>query len=115
MLKATGTKLSAVRASYFQENVHNSVAPAKGAGIFPNMTPSADYPMPMIATRDIGTVAAFQLMFPPTKSEVVDLAGPSYSLRQVAEQLGTVFEITRTTSDAGSAERLDGMQAKSFP
>ena len=32
-----------------------------------------------------------------------------------SEQLGTVFEITRTTSDAGSAERLDGMQAKSFP
>ena len=89
VLKATGVKLSAVRAGYFQENVHNSVGPAKGAGIFPNMTPSADYPMPMVATRDIGTVAAFQLMFPPAKSEVVDLHGPAYSIRQVAEQLGT--------------------------
>lgn len=34
-------------------------------------------------------VAAFQLMFPPGKSEAIDLHGPAYSIRQVAEQLGT--------------------------
>lgn len=88
LLRATGTKLTAVRAGYFQENVHNSLAPAKNAGIFPNMTPSADYPMPMVATRDIALVVAHELMFPSAKGDVLDLMGPSYSIRQMAEKLG---------------------------
>jgi uncharacterized protein YbjT (DUF2867 family) len=87
-LRATGTKLTAVRAGYFQENVKNSLGAAKNAGIFPNMTPSADYPMPMIATQDIGDLVAHELRFPSAKSEIVDLHGPAYSIRQVAEKLG---------------------------
>jgi len=90
-LRQTGTKLTAIRAGYFQENVGNSLAPAKNAGIFPNMTPSADYPMPMIATRDIGLLAASELMLPASKSDVVDLSGPAYSIRQVAEKLGAAL------------------------
>jgi uncharacterized protein YbjT (DUF2867 family) len=89
VLNATGVKLSAVRAGYFQENVWNSLGAAKGAGIFPNLTPSADYAFPQIATRDIGVVAAYELQFPPAKSETIDLHGPAYSVRQVAEKLGT--------------------------
>jgi len=87
-LRAAGTQLTAIRAAYFQENVLNSLAAAKNAGIFPNMTPSADYAFPMINTRDIGLLAAHELMFASGKSEVVDLLGPSYSIRQVAEKLG---------------------------
>ena len=87
-LRATGVRLTAIRAGYFQENAANSLAPAKNAGIFPNMMPSADYPIPMIATRDIGLLAAHELMMPSPRSEVVDLHGPSYSIRQVAELLG---------------------------
>ena len=71
-LRATGTKLTAVRAGYFQENVGNAVGAAKGAGIYPNMTPSADYPMPMIATHDIGLLVAHELLFASPKSDVVD-------------------------------------------
>lgn len=44
--------------------------------------------MPMIASRDIGAVAAHELRFPSVKSEIVDLHGPAYSVRQVAEKLG---------------------------
>ena len=108
-LKATGVKLSAIRAGYFQENVGNSLAPAKGAGIFPNMTPSADYPMPMIATRDIGMVAAHQLMFAPAKSETIDLHGPSYSIRQVAEQLGTHLGKKLNVIDVPPAGQVEAM------
>lgn len=90
-LRAAGTKLSAIRAGYFQENVGNSVAPAKNMGIFPNFAPSADYPMPMIATKDIGLVAAEALLSPPAKSEIVDLHGPAYSIRQVATMLGAAL------------------------
>ena len=87
-LRKTGTTLTAIRAGSFQENVANFVGAAKGAGIFPSLAPSADYPYPMIATKDIGMLAAKSLLAPPSKSEVVDLHGPAYSNRQVGEKLG---------------------------
>jgi uncharacterized protein YbjT (DUF2867 family) len=90
-LRATGVNLTAIRAGYFQENVGNSLAPAKTAGIFPNMSPSPDYPLPMIATRDIGLLVASELLLPSAKSEVIDLAGPAYTVRQVAELLGNAL------------------------
>lgn len=87
-LRATGVQLTAIRAGSFQENFHNVLGAARQAGIFPNFAPSADYPMPMIATRDIGALAAQSLLSPAAKSEIVDLQGPAYSNRQVAEKLG---------------------------
>ena len=91
VLRAAGVQLSAIRAGYFQENVGNALEPAKKMGIFPNFSPSADYPMPMIATRDIGALAAQLLVSPSGKSEIVDLLGPAYSIRQVAEKLGAAL------------------------
>jgi uncharacterized protein YbjT (DUF2867 family) len=90
VVRATGTKLTAIRAGYFQENVGQSLAPARQMGIFPNFL-SADYPVPMIATKDIGALAAESLLSPPAGSEVVDLHGPAYSFRQVAEKLGAAL------------------------
>ncbi len=88
-LRQTGTKLTAIRAGYFQENVGQALGAAKEAGIFPNFAESADYPFPMIATRDIGALAAEELAKGGAgKSEVVDLAGPAYSVSQAAELLG---------------------------
>ncbi len=90
-LRETGVKLTALRAGTFQENVANMVEPARKMGIFPNFAPSADYPMPQIATRDIGALAAESLVSPPAKSEIVDLHGPAYANRQVAEKLGAAL------------------------
>jgi uncharacterized protein YbjT (DUF2867 family) len=45
----------------------------------------------MIATRDIGAVAAEALLSPPPTSEVIDLEGPAYTERQVAEKLGAAL------------------------
>ena len=87
-LRTTGTKLTSIRASYFQENLGNSVAPAKGQGIFPNFADAPDYPMPMIATKDIGKQVAHELLNPQPKSDNLDLLGPMYTMRQAAESLG---------------------------
>jgi uncharacterized protein YbjT (DUF2867 family) len=90
-LRACGATLSALRACYFQDNVASALMPASQAGIFPNFLPSADFAFPMIATRDVGRLAASALMSPPPTSEVVDLFGPTYSVRQVAEHLGAAL------------------------
>jgi uncharacterized protein YbjT (DUF2867 family) len=87
-LHATGALLSILRACYFQDNVRDLVAPARHSGIYPNFTPSADLAFPMIATLDVGRFAAAALLNPPKETEVVDLFGPVYSVRDVASRLG---------------------------
>jgi uncharacterized protein YbjT (DUF2867 family) len=86
-LRETGTKLSALRAGFFQENVAMSIGPAKGQGIYPSFMP-AEASMPMIATHDIGHEVVKALLQPPAKSQVVDLTGPSYTAAQAAALLG---------------------------
>jgi uncharacterized protein YbjT (DUF2867 family) len=102
-LRATGVKLSAIRAGSFQENVHSALGPARNMGMFFNFAASADYPLPQIATRDIGALAAETLTTPPPKSEVVDLQGPAYSTRQVAEKLGAALGKTLNVVDVPPA------------
>jgi uncharacterized protein YbjT (DUF2867 family) len=114
-LRASGTKLTAIRAGFFQENVGQSVAPAKGMGIYPNFTPSADYPMPMIATKDIGALAVESLLSPPAKSEVVDLHGPAYSIRQCAEKLGAALGKTLQIVDIPQAGWVEAMTQGGLP
>jgi uncharacterized protein YbjT (DUF2867 family) len=87
-LRASGTKLTSIRASYFAENLGQSLAPAKAQGIFPSFGDSPDYPLPMIATKDIGKQVALELQKPQAKSDILDLIGPMYSMRQAAEKLG---------------------------
>jgi uncharacterized protein YbjT (DUF2867 family) len=86
LLRATGTKLTVIRAGYFQENIGTVVGAARQAGVFPSFLGELDRPFPMIATRDIGMLAAELLRAP--RAEIVDLHGPAYSQRQVADQLG---------------------------
>jgi len=90
-LRAAGTKLTAIRASFFQENIAEVIPAARQSGIYPNFMPSADTAIPMIATRDIGRLAARLLKSPPPTSEVVDLLGPLYSVRQLSEKLGAAL------------------------
>jgi uncharacterized protein YbjT (DUF2867 family) len=108
-LRAAGVKLTAIRAGMFQENVAQSLAPAKHMGIFPNFLASADYPLPMIATRDIAMLVAESLLAPAAKSEIVDLHGPAYSNRQVAEKLGAALGKTLQVVDIPEAGWVDAM------
>jgi uncharacterized protein YbjT (DUF2867 family) len=115
VLRATGTNLSTIRAGSFQENVALSLGPAKTQGIYPNFTPSADYAFPMIATKDIGALVARTLMFPPAKSEVVDLLGPAYSTRQVAEKLGEALGKTLRVVDIPPAGWVQALTQSGMP
>ena len=90
-LRAAGTRLTALRSSFFQENLASVIPAAREAGIYPNFLPSADVAFPMIATRDAGRFAAESLVAPPPESETVDLIGPAYSIRQLADTLGAAL------------------------
>lgn len=114
-LRATGTKLTAIRAGMFQENQSNAVGPAKGPGLFFNFFPSADYPTPMIATKDIAALAAEVLLSPAAQSEIVDLHGPAYSQRQVAELLGAAVGKTLQIVDIPEAGWVDAMMQGGLP
>jgi uncharacterized protein YbjT (DUF2867 family) len=87
-LAARGNPLTLLRACYFQDNVASAIPAARHLGIYPNFLASADTPIPMIATQDIGRFAAHALLAPPRGREIVDLFGPVYSIRQIARALG---------------------------
>ena len=91
VLRESGVKLTAMRAGSFQENVANSLGAAKVAGIYPNFGASQDYSLPMVATRDLGAQAVASLTSPPAKNEIVDVIGPAYSAKLVAEKLGAAL------------------------
>jgi uncharacterized protein YbjT (DUF2867 family) len=109
-LRATGVKLTAIRAGMFQENVGQAVAPAKHMGMYFNFLPSADFPAPMIATRDIGALAAAELLSPTSKSEIIDLHGPAYSQRQIAQKLGAALGKDLQIVDVPQAGWIDAFK-----
>lgn len=90
-LRATGTRVSALRSGHFQEKVADVLDVARHEGIYPVFAASAETPVPMVATADIGVMAARTLLDPPAASEVVDLVGPAYTEAQVAEELGAAI------------------------
>jgi uncharacterized protein YbjT (DUF2867 family) len=90
-LRDSGATLSALRACLLQDNVRDAIQPARDAGVFPTLLPSADLPVPMIAASDAGRFAARALLNPPAASEIVDLMGPRYSIREVADRLGAAL------------------------
>ncbi|MDO5635012.1 MAG: NmrA family NAD(P)-binding protein [Micrococcus sp.] len=87
-LRGTNTTLTALRSGHFQEKFTDVLEPARQEGIFPVFADSADVALPMVATGDIAKVAAEELLAGPRSSEAVDLVGPSYTERQVANLLG---------------------------
>ncbi|HEX6212696.1 MAG TPA: NAD(P)H-binding protein [Methylomirabilota bacterium] len=114
-LRETGATLSALRACYFQDNVGGVLTPARLAGIYPNLLPSADLPFPMIATRDVGRFAALALLDPPAASETVDLLGPAYSIRDVAGRLGVALGRTLEVVQVPPADRVPMLLGAGVP
>lgn len=115
LLRGSGTVLTAIRAGYFQENLGGALAPARQQGIFPNFTPSADYPMPMIATKDIGLLVAESLLAKPRRSENVDLHGPKYSQRELAQKLGAALGKELRIVDIPQAEWIPALVKGGVP
>jgi len=81
-LRATGTVLTALRSGHFQEKVGDLIEAAR-AGVYPVFAASADVPVPMVATRDLGATAARALLSPDATSTSIDVRGPAYSELEV--------------------------------
>jgi uncharacterized protein YbjT (DUF2867 family) len=114
-LRATGTTVTAVRSGHFQEKVTDLLDAARHEGIYPSFGASADVPKSMIATRDIGGVVAGALVSPPEANEVIDVEGPLYTERQVAERLGAALGRPLQVVDVPQAAWIDTLVAAGFP
>lgn len=114
-LRSTGTKVTILRASWFQENVGAVVSAATHAGIYPNLMPSADAAFPTVATRDVGAVAASLLLSPPSVTEVVDLIGPAYSTRDLALALGASLGKQLMIVDVPAVARVGALVQAGLP
>jgi uncharacterized protein YbjT (DUF2867 family) len=67
------------------ENVGGYAAAMKGDGVLPVFGGGESVRFPMVATKDIGRVAAAALLAPPRTSEVLELSGPEeYSFEDAA-------------------------------
>jgi uncharacterized protein YbjT (DUF2867 family) len=91
-LKGLKTPVTFLRAGYFMENWAASLHAVGQMGLLPTFFNPADRPIGMIATRDIGEVAARTLLDPPTPGQVIDLVGPrEYSANDVAAALAKIL------------------------
>lgn len=113
-LRGTGAQLTLVRAGMFMENMGQNIAAAKSAGIYPNMMPSRDIPMALIATKDIGQVVADALQAGP-KNEIIDLHGPAYTVNQLAEKLGRALKKQLNVLDIPESGWFDALVKGGVP
>ena len=108
-------RLTLLRACYFQDNVAGAIQPAVRAGVYPNFLTSADVPIPMIATRDVGRFAAQTMLTVAQGREIIDLFGPEYSIRQVARALGVVLHKELEVIDIPPARQRDTLVEAGVP
>ena len=92
--------LTILRPPYFMENWAPVLGAVKGQGLLPTfIAPMAK--IPMIATDDIGRIAAEQLIAGGHGRKVVEMAGPEeYSPDQVAAALGQILGKSVTAQHA---------------
>jgi uncharacterized protein YbjT (DUF2867 family) len=84
-LPASGTTFTFIRAAYFAENILGFAHPIKADGVLPVFGGGEGYPFPMVATRDIGELAAESLLSPSPATRVLELSGPNdYSFTDAA-------------------------------
>lgn len=82
---AKGVAFTFLRAAYFMENLLASAQAMKADGVLPAFGGGESYPFPMVATRDIGRVAAEAMLAPPRGHDWIELSGPrEYSLSEAA-------------------------------
>lgn len=92
-LARTGTVLTALRPGHFQEKFSDVLDSVVYEGVFPVFAASADEPLPTVATQDIAQVAVQELLAGARTSEAVDIVGPQYTERQVAQALGEALGV----------------------
>jgi uncharacterized protein YbjT (DUF2867 family) len=103
-LRAAGVASTFVRAAYFVENWAPVLPVAKQDGVLPAFFP-ADLRIPMVATPDIGEVAARALLEGPRGVRVIELSGPEDAspndvARVVGQLLGRSVSVAEAPLDA---------------
>ncbi|WP_457588987.1 NmrA family NAD(P)-binding protein [Ensifer canadensis] len=88
-LRTLAKPVAFLRAGYFFENWGHSLGSAKSEGILPSLLSRLSVAIPMVATADIGLVAAKLMQEFWTGQRVIELAGPSNtSPEEVAVAIG---------------------------
>ncbi len=81
-----------MRAPFFMENLLGYAHPMKADGVLPVFGGGESYAFKMIATRDIGAIAASELLAPPASLRIVELAGPKlYSYADAASEASRIL------------------------
>jgi uncharacterized protein YbjT (DUF2867 family) len=75
-LSTLSQSLCFLRAGWFMENAQWDVAPAREKGVITSFLQPLDKPVPMVATVDLGRVAADQLLSDWQGRRVIELEGP---------------------------------------
>jgi NAD(P)H dehydrogenase (quinone) len=75
-LKDLSIPITILRPGWFMENSSWDVSPARASGAIPSFLQPLDKPVPMVATADIGRIAAELLQETWTGHRVVELEGP---------------------------------------
>jgi uncharacterized protein YbjT (DUF2867 family) len=75
-LRELSLPITFLRPGWFMENCSWDVAPARERGVIPSFLQPLDKPVPMVATADIGQVAAELLQETWNGHRVVELEGP---------------------------------------
>ncbi len=83
-----GVRVSAIRAAYFMENLAGSLA-MLDQGVLTSFLP-AELAFDMIATHDIGVLAANLLLEGATQHQVVELGGPKRSHAEAARVVSQI-------------------------
>lgn len=89
-LRTQPVPVTFIRAAYFMENWGMSLGQALSDGTLYTLQ-DPDLTMPMVATRDIGRVAAEALLDPKSEHRVIELEGPrQYNAHDVASEIGRI-------------------------
>ena len=88
VLRELSIPITFLRPGWFMENSTWDVAPATKNGVIPSFLQPLDKPVPMVATADIGRVAAELLLETWSGHRVVELEGPS---RVTPKQIAATF------------------------
>jgi uncharacterized protein YbjT (DUF2867 family) len=90
-LMKLGFPMAAIRAASFMENYGGVIALAKESGKIPSFDQPLERELPIIATEDIGELAADLLSSVWPGKRIVNLEGPRrYSAKDVAAEMGQV-------------------------
>ena len=105
--------LAFLRPGWFMENVAWDVQPAFDTGRLASFLQPLDRPVPMVATDDIGGVAAGTLARPWSGHRVIELEGPDrYAPLNVAAALSTIVRRPVRATAVPRAEWLQAFEAQ---